>query len=532
MYLLPVAFPLAKKLVLVVIVKQNYLIGIDIGSSYTKVSAYDTAGNMIGAAKRDTHPSQPAPGVAEYDAELILKAVYDCISQIITETGISPSEIAALCLDGMQSGMVGLDKDCQPTMPYSNTLDLRYFPYLDSILENHMPSILEKTGAGQPTLAAKINWLQKEFLEIYQRSEKFVTISGYLLAQLAGLSIGDVFIDVTYLWATGLSDTQQYRWSEGLCQVMGIPSEKLPRIVMPTDIVGKVTAEAAALCGIMPGTPIVAGMSDQVAGFIGAGLTSPGRMVDNAGTYPVISFCTDSFIPDILNNVAVVLPSVVEGFWNPTAYISGGGLTHHWFADTFAHADAVSAQANGQNIYHVLDGKAGKLPPGSEKLFFIPHLGGRACPQNLSYRGSWFGFTWSHDREHFYRAILESIAYDQYLMYQAMLESYPDTKVEEVVAYGGGSQSSLWNQIKADVMGLPYVCLARDDISALGNVITAGFALGIFDDLTKTSEHFIQRAARYEPDPAAHQQYRQYVEYYRSLLEQSEPAFADLAALS
>jgi xylulokinase len=508
-------------------VKKNYLFGIDIGSSYTKVSVYDTAGNMLGAAKRDTHPSQPSPGVAEYDPDEILEAIYDCITDLLEKTNISPRDVAAICLDGMQSGTVGLDDEGNPTMPFSNTLDTRFSPYLNQVLDQHHDQIRSQTGSGQPTIAPKILWLRSEYPDIYKRTRKFVTISGYLLAQIAGLSVDEVFIDITYLWVTGLSNTQQYSWSESLCQALDIPTEKLPRIVMPTDIIGSVCAPAAKECGLLPGTPIVAGSSDQIAGFTGAGVTKPGRMADNAGTYPIISLCTDSFKPDMDNRMAEVLPSAVSGLWNPTSYIIGGGLTHRWFKETFV----ISPEKENRDIYQMLDEKASHLRPGSDKLFFIPHLGGRACPNNTDYRGSWFGFTWSHQQEHFYRAILESIAYDQYLMYQSLMASYPNTKVKEIVAYGGGSQSPLWNQIKADVMGLPYVCLARDDVSALGNAILAGYALGIFDDLTKTSERFIHRSERYEPDPEAHTQYQQYAAYYQSLLEHAEPAFADLACL-
>ncbi len=63
--------------------------------------------------------------------------------------------------------------------------------------------------------------------------------------------------------------------------------------------------------------------------------------------------------------------------------------------------------------YEVLDENAGVLPPGSEKLFFLPHLGGRSCPANTALKGGWFGFSWTHKREHFYRAILEGVAYEQ-----------------------------------------------------------------------------------------------------------------------
>jgi xylulokinase len=182
-------------------------------------------------------------------------------------------------------------------------------------------------------------------------------------------------------------------------------------------------------------------------------------------------------------------------------------------------------------VYHVLDEKAGKVAPGSDKLIFVPHLGGRACPANTDYRGIWFGITWTHKRAHFYRSILESIAYDQYLSFQSLQATYPESEVTEITAYGGGSQSALWNQIKADVMGVPYVCLGREDLAAVGNVILAGYALGIYDDMAETSERFVKRTTRYVPEPAAHQFYQHYANFYGRLLKQIEPALADLTTL-
>ena len=135
--------------------KKNYLFGIDIGSSYTKVSVYDTAGNMLGAAKRDTHPSQPSPGVAEYDPDEILEAIYDCITDLLEKTNISPRDVAAICLDGMQSGTVGLDDEGNPTMPFSNTLDTRFSPYLNQVLDQHHDQIAAKPVPGNQPLPPK-----------------------------------------------------------------------------------------------------------------------------------------------------------------------------------------------------------------------------------------------------------------------------------------------------------------------------------------------------------------------------------------
>jgi len=512
---------------------EKYLIGIDIGSSFSKSSIFDIQGKSLGAAKRDTHPDQPRPGVAEYDGPTLLQGVLDSLRELMDKSQVSPDDVAGICLDGMISGTMGIDSEGEATTPYTTTLDMRFTPHLNHVLVNFHDPIRQQTGSGQPTIAPKMLWIREAFLDVYARTAKFVTISGYILGKLAGLSGDEAFVDYTYLWATGLSDTQNYVWSDELCRALDLPVEKLPRIVKSSEIIGGLDQAAADVTGLKAGTPIVAGAGDQSAGFIGAGITRPGRLADNAGTYPVVAFCADQFRPDMTHRMVEVIPSVIPGLWNPVSFIIGGGLTHHWFQENFAHADETEAQqlGEGKTVYDVLDEKAGNVPPGSEKLIFVPHLGGRACPSNTDYRGIWFGITWTHKREHFYRAILESIAYDQYLSFQSLQATYPESEITEITAYGGGSQSALWNQIKANVMGVPYVCLGREDLAAVGNVILAGYALGIYDDIAETSERFVKRTTRYEPQTDTHDAYRYYAKFYGRLLAQIEPALADLTTL-
>lgn len=512
---------------------EKYLIGIDVGSSFTKASIFDTQGRALGDAKRDNHPVQPSPGVAEYDGPQLLGATLGAIEELLEKSKVSPGDVAALCLDGMISGTLGIDADGEATTPYTTTLDMRFAPQLNYVMDNFHDLIREQTGSGQPTIGPKMMWIRNEFPDVYKRTAKFVTITGYIVGKMTGLSGAEAFIDYTYLWATGLSDTQSYAWSEELCKAMDLPVDKLPRIVKSSEIVGGLDREAAEATGLPVGTPVVAGAGDQSAGFIGAGITKPNRVGDVAGTYPVIALCTDEFRPDLKNKMAEIIPSPIPGLWNPISLIIGGGLTHHWFQETFAHADEVEAKKRGvgETAYEVLDENAGKLPPGSERLFFIPHLGGRACPTRTNYKGAWIGFTWTHKREHFYRALLESIAYDQYLAFQSLKAAYPESKVEEIIVYGGGSKSDLWDQIKADVMGIPHVCLDREDLSALGDAILAGYALGIYDDVAETAERFVKRTKRFEPRPEVHEFYRKYAGLYGRLLDRVEPAYDDLAAL-
>ncbi|MCO6452561.1 MAG: xylulose kinase, partial [Caldilineales bacterium] len=455
---------------------RQYFIGIDIGSSFTKSSIIDTEGQVLADASRDTHPAQPRVGVAEYDGPTLLKAVYASVAELLQKSGVAAGDVIAVCLDGMISGAMPIDADGEALMPYTSTLDLRFNPYLERMLERFHDPIRRLTGSGQPTVAPKMLWIRKEFPDIYARTAKFVTISGYVLGKLADLSLDEICIDPTYLWATGLSDSQNYVWSEELCGLLDLPMDKLPRIVQSSDIIGGVSEEAARATGLKQGTRIVAGAADQSAGYIGAGIIRANRMASNAGTYPVLAVCTDRFSPDMENHMFEIMPSVIPGLWNPTSYIIGGGLSHHWFQETFGHADLAEAEqrGDGASVYSVLDEAAKAIVPGSDKLFFLPHLGGRACPSNTTLKGGWLGFSWTHKRAHFYRSVLEGIAYEQFLQLRAFRAANPNLKVEAVTAYGGGSKSALWNQIKADVLGVPYELLDREDLAPVGNAILAG----------------------------------------------------------
>jgi xylulokinase len=510
---------------------RRYLIGIDLGSSSVKASLFDEGGRACGDVTRDNHPLQPQAGIAEYSGPQMLASTLEAIRLLVDQDFLRPGDIAALSIDGMISGTMGIDAAGEPTTPYTTTLDIRFTPELNAVMEGFHEPIRRLTGAGQPCFAPKMQWIRREFPEVYARTAKFVTAAGYVAGQLAGLRGEDAFIDYTYLWATGLSDTAAYAWSDELCQAMDLPVDKLPRIVRPADIVGRISAEMAAATGLLEGTPVAAGCGDQSAGLLAAGVNVPGRTGDSAGTYPVLAFCTDHFRPDMMGQRTEIIPSAIPGLWNPISLIIGGGLTHHWFQEQFAAGSQTETVQVGSSLYAVLDELAARVGPGSEKVFFIPHMAGRACPTNTDYRGMWMGFSWTHRREHFYRAILEAIAYDQYHALESLKAAFPESPVHEILVYSGGARSALWNQIKADVMGVPYLALDREDLGALGAAILAGHAVGMYDDLGTASQRFVTVAQRFEPRTDEHAYYVQCAAYYERLLSHSEPAYRELAAL-
>jgi xylulokinase len=133
-------------------------------------------------------------------------------------------------------------------------------------------------------------------------------------------------------------------------------------------------------------------------------------------------------------------------------------------------------------------------------------------------RGAWIGFSFSHTQAHFFRAILESVAYE-YAYYLAILKKLiPNLSLTEARAIGGGARSSLWNQIKADVLGVPYVRLDRSEFGSWGSAMIAGKAAGLFDDLATVAYAKAKPAgAPIQPDQGRYDKYRRHVERYIDL---------------
>ena len=348
--------------------------------------------------------------------------------------------------------------------------------------------------------------------------------AAYVTGRLAGLKAEDAFIDVTYLHFSCLADARRRAWSEELLRLFGVPGEKLPRIVEPWEVVGRLSPEMAGAMGLPSGLPLVAGAGDQAAAMLGAGVVRPGMVYDAAGTASVLAACTAEFAPDSRRLALLTARMVPAGLWYAIGYINGGGLNLRWFRDL------VQRLGGGRvTDYAELDEWAARAEPGSGGLIFVPHLGGRVCPNQPDVRGGWLGLTWSHGVEHLYRALLESVAYEYAFYLDIERELIPSVTFNEVRVVGGGSRSAVWNQIKADVLGIPYVQLNVTEAAALGAAILAGHGVGVFEDWEASVARFTRPVRRFEPDGNATARYRPLAAYYRSLLEEHEALWRQLS---
>jgi xylulokinase len=206
------------------------------------------------------------------------------------------------------------------------------------------------------------------------------------------------------------------------------------------------------------------------------------------------------------------------------------GANYRWFRDQFAPLEMQAAAAGGPPAYELLNQAAASVPAGSEGLVLLPCLMGAMAPTwNSSARGTFFGFTLAHRREHFVRAVLEASAYAvRDIVDQMRQMSLP---LKAIRAVGGGARSRLWRQIKADVTGLPVELPLTTETTALGAALLALVGAGLSPTLEEAARQSVAIVETLEPQPELQARYEQYYQLYRAAYFALLPVFEQAARL-
>ena len=466
------------------------LVGLDVGSGSSKASVFTLSGELVRTSSRGYSPTTPRPGVAEYDP----REVQDCAVSALADAvaGLPVGAVAAIAVSAMMSGAVAIDKHGSPVGPYTTTLDTRFSSDLDWVLSVGGDAIRLANGSGQPTLAPKILWMDRD-PDIGPHAAKYVLAGSLVASHLAGLDADHHFVDETYLWTTGLADVARREWSPELCALLGIDRERLPRIVRSAEVIGGLSESVAQRTALQSGIPIVAGCGDQPAGFVGSGAAIAGVGADCAGTYSVVAGVTSHFAVRSESDAPDVVPVASGSGFNLQSMVNGGGLTRQWAERLFGIGD--------------VEDELMRAAPGARGVRFSPHLGGQAYPARPESRGGWTGLNWAHTPLDLYQAVLEGISLDNARAFVRMKGLYPDVELNTVSVFGGGAKSAAWNQMKANVAGLVYESLGDFPVASLGVAMIAGQGVNLINDATARCDEIRRVEAVFRPDDEMHERY-------------------------
>ncbi len=496
---------------------KKYLIGVDIGTQGTKAALFAEDGRCVAEAFRKSDLYQPSPGIVEEDPETQVQSVCDTIRECVEKAKAQPGDLAGIGIDGQMAGILGVGADGRNVTPYDSWLDTRCAPYITKMQVEAGDEIIRKAG-GPPSFnhGPKILWWKHEHPDLFKNIQAFVQPGGYAVMRLCGLNGPQAFIDTSYLHFSGFADNQNNRWDEDLCRRFDLEPEKLPRIVDSHSIVGELIPEMAEKCGLQAGVPVVAGCGDTAASFLSCGATQEGICVDVAGTASVFATTTRTLEPDLKDKTLGCGQAATPGLWHPYAYINGGGMNLEWFRHELINWKRGESQ---EISFDLLNQMVEAIEPAETDPLFIPHLAGRVCPGQPYLRGSWLNLTWSHSVSHLYKAVLEGVALE-YGVYMNILSAlYPNFKPTEIRITGGGEKSQVWNQIKADVLGIPVVQIQRKEGAPLGSALLAGFGVGLFSNLDRAASQWIEMGDTIQPDPKKSSFYQHRIVRYADFMD-------------
>jgi len=489
---------------------MKVFIGTDIGTTGIRAGVYNEEFVLMGSGNGKSIIRRGDYGELIQGPDEIYSETAKAVKEAIQNSKVNKESIAGLSFDGQMAGIMGIDDNWKAVTPYDSWLDTRCSSQVKKIKEKADKLVIEKTG-NIPSFnhGPKILWWKENEKDVFRRVKSFIQPNAYVAGRLCRLKGKDAFIDWTYLHFSGFANNRELKWDDELTGIFAVPCDLLPMIVSPLSIIGYTDKKEAHLFNVPAGIPVAAGCGDTASCFLGTGALEDGIAVDVAGTASVFALTIDQFIKDF-EGLVYSARSVVEDMWYSMSYINGGGLNLEWFKNNF-----VSSKS-----FDELNNSIEEIEPGSDGLVFIPHLEGRAYPNNPNIKGQWKGFTRDHTLAHFYRSIFEGIGYEYALYKKRIMSNLKKASIYNVRVVGGGAKSDVWNQIKADILGSKYCTINREDISILGQALIAASSIGFIKDIKETVKNIISEEKIFYPDEKKHRIYSDYVKKYKSMLDE------------
>jgi len=505
-----------------------YLLGTDIGTQGTKTVMVNEKGEVIAEALREYDVIKPRPNWAEQWPDVWAKAVFETVKEVLEKTGVPRKEVAGIAISGLYGGSgIPVDKNMQPLRPCLIWMDRRAVKETEWVKQNvPREMIFGITGNYVDSYFGftKMMWIRNNEPEIWKKIYKFITPKDYVVYLLTG----EIVIDYSSAGNLGgVFDIRKLTWSKEMCDVLGIPIEYLPdRIVKSSDVVGKVTKEASQLCGLLEGTPVVAGGIDAPVAQLSAGALEEGEHVAMVGTSTCWGTVHDGkIIPFGLVNYPYVV------YDTERIYTFGGSATTgalaRWFKEQFGECETIVGERTGISPYQLFDREVADIPPGSEGIVVLPYFMGERSPiWDPTARGVFFGVTLYHKRAHLYRALMEGGAYALRHNIEEGLKAGLKLN-DECWIVGGVSKSSVWVKIFADVTGFKMRQVASLVEAPFGDAFLAGLGTGVIDKPERIKE-WVKYREPVEPDSENKKVYDRYYEIYRELYERTKDLMAKL----
>lgn len=504
---------------------MKYMIGVDIGTTSTKSVLYDENGQFIMKHNIGYSLHTPNVDVSEENPDELFDAVLMTVKYVVREANIKKEDIKLISFSAQMHSLIALDTQHHRLTESITWADNRASKYAELINKEHQGSdIYQRTGTPIHPMSplSKIFWMKHEQSDIYKQTAMFADIKTYIFYQLFEKYV----IDYSMASATGMFNLEKLDWDKEALELLGITEAQLPQLVPTTHILKGMKKRYATLMGIDENTPIIVGASDGVLSNLGVNSYKKGEVAVTIGTSGAIRTVINKPRTDYKGRIFCYV--LDEDHYVIGGPVNNGGVVLRWLRNELLASEVETAKRLGVDPYDVLTKIASRVKPGAEGLIFHPYLAGERAPLwNADARGSFFGLTLSHQKEHMIRAALEGVLYNLYTVYLALIEVMNETP-STIKATGGFAKSEVWRQMMADIFDTDLIVPESYESSCLGACVLGLKALGEIDDFS-IIEEMVGTTNAHQPDSATVQVYQQLVSIFINLSRSLEERYAEIA---
>ena len=483
--------------------------GIDIGTSGCKCTLFNNEGKQIAVSYR-AYEATRNMGQHEIDVFVVREAVKVVLAEA---AGKASDPVEAICVSSFGESCAFLDKNDKSVIPTMLYTDPRGYAEAEQLTQKlGGKKIYEMCGhrPGSMYTLPKMIWARRHLPGSIEKLDKVLPMASFIIYCLTGEKVSDPSLASR----TMMLDINKLGWRPELLAEAGIQEQIMPRIGGIGEIGGKIKKSVADELNLPYTTKIVIGAHDQIVADIGAGVMAPGEAVDGSGSVESINPIFDKVLkPSILYkyNFATV-PMLKDRFVTYASVFSSGTLLQ-WFRDNFAGAQKQQAEEQGSNIYSYLDIMSNEGPTG---ILALPYFSGAGTPyMDPEAKGALLGLTIEHGLGDIYKALQEGICYESAFNFELLAQG--GIKINSLRIVGGGAKSRRWNQMKADIYGIPCTTLHGEEAGATGSAMLAGVAINKFDNLEQAVTELIKEDQTFFPRKEQTEKYARYFERYKKI---------------
>jgi xylulokinase len=448
----------------------QFTIGIDIGTTGTKSILFEVGRGVVATANAETTLHSPQAGWAEADPAQWLSNVYSSVRELMETSGCDPRQVLGISTTGMVPAVVLIDETGSPLYRAVLQNDARAIVEIAAVAaELGSQDIVEETGSplSQQSLAPTLRWFQKHEPDIWSRTKRILGSYDWVLMALGA----EAHLERNWALESGLFHIDG-RIHEDVLAAARIQPSLLPTVVSAGEVVGALSAKSAEAMGLLPGTPLVVGGADHVLSAYSAGVSREGDwLVKLGGAGDILVAATKPLVDKRLYLDA----HPIEGTWLPNGCMATSGSLLRWFQELTQIDDLAR-----------MDDEAEACLPA--EILCLPYFLGEKSPlHDPDLRGMFFGMHLGTTRAEMYRSVLEAIAFGFRHHVEVLKER--GIRFDRAMVTNGGSKSTLWKQIHADVLGVELHPVIDHPGASLGAAVIAGVGVGVVDSLASINEY-------------------------------------------